>query len=390
MEYLIFSTLATLATVFIFYSWFLFPIIIVLLSRFFPQRKNHFPDSTSKILFISVIISAYNEEKNIRKKINNLLEQDYPLQNLEIIVASDGSTDMTNEIVKEFENVKLLDFKSNRGKALINNDAAEEAKGDVLFFTDAETILANDFISKASKYFLDQNYGCGSGDYTFESDEVFGQSESIYWKIEKKIRNSEFKIDILPFASGGCMLIRKELYKNISSHSDIDNILPLHVISEGKKVFYSREAKAYDKSVTSEKSHFKKRVRTTQRSLLDIASFIPILFRKKYFTIVLILISHRVLRWFTGIFLIILLISTLMLNNLDFGPIYIWKIFLFLQILFYFFGFLGFLKERVNLRIFYFDKVSSFVYSFILANISFTIAIYKILLGYRIDSWKSI
>ncbi|MCD6386268.1 glycosyltransferase, partial [Candidatus Sumerlaeota bacterium] len=94
---------------------------------------------------VSVIVAAYNEEKSIGRRVKNLLEQDYPKDKLEIIVASDGSTDRTVKIAKQFEKygvkigVKILDFKQNRGRAAVQNDGVKEAKGEIIIFTDAET-----------------------------------------------------------------------------------------------------------------------------------------------------------------------------------------------------------------------------------------------------------
>ncbi len=390
MLYIFLSFTATIATFLIVYTWIFFPLLVILLAKSFNNKNKFQNNETNKIFKISVIVSAYNEEKNIKKKLINLFEQDYPLSHLEIIVASDGSIDRTNDIVREFNNVKLLDFKKNRGKAIINNDAAKVANGEILFFTDAETILANDYISNASNFFINQKYGCGSGNYTFHSAEAFGKSESLYWKIEKTIRESEYRIGILPFASGGCMMIRKELYKEIPSHSDIDNILPLFIISKGMKVFYANDAKAFDMAVNSEISHFNKRLRTTQRSLADIVSYLPKLINGGYYTITFTIFSHRILRWFTGILLLIVLLSSIVLSEFEKGFSSMWNIYLLMQILFYFLGLNGFIKERTKINFSFFNRIISFIYSFILANISFTIAILKILFGQKIRSWKSI
>ncbi len=368
------------------YTWIIFPIFIYLLSNI---RKNYIVHKKKPdYLSISIIVSAYNEEKNIRKKIENLFELDYPRDKLEIIVASDGSTDNTVSIVSEYKEIKLLDFRENRGKASINNDAAEYSSGEILFFTDSETILSKKFLKNSIKYFYNEEYGCGSGNYTFETSEIFGESENIYWKIEKLMRKAEHILGILPFASGGCMFIRKDIYTPIPPYSDIDNVMPLQTLSQGKKVFYAEDSKAIDKSVTSELEHFNKRVRTTQRSFSDILKFIPILFNKKKFLIIFIIFSHRFLRWSTGLLMLLLLISTLLLTfNTNFNNHFFYYL-LYPQLVFYFFGLIGFLQERVRINPTYIGKLFSIIYSFLIANFSFSIAMVKILFGYKIKSWK--
>ena len=202
LNFLIFSSL--ICSLLIFYTWILFPIFIYFIFKI--VKNNYIKNNDKKCFSISVIVSAYNEEKNIRKKIENLFEQDYPKEKLEIIVASDGSTDNTASIVREYNEIKLLDFKENRGKATINNDSVYCSSGEILFFTDSETILSKNFLKNSIKYFYNEEYGCGSGNYTFESSEIFGESESNYWKIEKLIRKAEHAIGVLPFASGGSSL----------------------------------------------------------------------------------------------------------------------------------------------------------------------------------------
>jgi len=106
---------------------------------------------------------------------------------LEILVASDGSSDDTVALARRFENrgVRVLDYQVNRGKASVHNDAVREAMGDILLFTDAETIFDRDFIRNGIRWFRDERYGGGSGDLTFAFRDEIGKSENIYWKMEK-------------------------------------------------------------------------------------------------------------------------------------------------------------------------------------------------------------
>ena len=185
------------------------------------------------------------------------------------------------------------------------------------------------------------------------------------------------------------MLIRKVLYINIPAHSDIDNILPLYVISQGKKIFYAEDAKAYDKTASSEINQYKKRIRTTQRSFSDMISCLPSLIRKKNYSTIFILFSHRFIRWCTGIFLIIIFLITLTLSLYLQSDLYIWNIYLYIQLIFYLFAVFGFMNERRNIKISIFGKFFSIIYSFMIANTSFTIAICRMIFGYKITSWKS-
>jgi len=339
-----------------------------------------------KCPFISVIIAAYNEEKVIKKRIENLLQQDYPKDKLEIIVASDGSTDRTVEIAKQFEKygVKVLDFKENRGRAAVHNDAAKVAKGEILIFTDAETEFEKDFVQKIVKMYSIPEFGVGAGELVFRSPKMFGETESIYWKMEKKLRYYEYLLGILPFASGACFSIRKKLYEEIPLHSDIDNVLPLRAIQKGYKVFYCKNAVAYDYTVSTPKDLFRKRYRTALRSMTDILIEIPGLIKSKKFGILFILFSHRLLRWWSSPLFPLLFFLNLKL--LKYGLMY--QIIFGCQMAFYILVVLGAL-QRITTLPQPLSKISNTAYSFILANIAFVFATFSFLIGKKISVYRN-
>jgi len=339
-----------------------------------------------KCPFISVIIAAYNEEKVIKKRIENLLQQDYPKDKLEIIVASDGSTDRTVEIAKQFEKygVKVLDFKENRGRAAVHNDAAKVTKGEILIFTDAETEFEKDFVQKIVKMYSIPEFGVGAGELVFRSPKMFGETESIYWKVEKKLRYYEYLLGILPFASGACFSIRKELYEQIPLHSDIDNILPLSAIQKGYKVFYCKDAVAYEYTVSNAKQLFRKRYRTALRSMTDILSEVPNLIKKKKVGVLFSLFSHRLLRWWSSLLLpVLFFLNFKLLNN---GLLY--KIIFLSQVIFYTLALLYPLQNSFNLpRVII--RIFNTAYSFVLANIAFMFAIFSYILKIKITAYKT-
>ncbi len=388
---LVFTFWATIS--FIVYTWLFYMLGLYLLSKivkvfktsnyFMVETPNHL---TPQLPFVSVIVAAYNEEKVIARRIENLLEQDYPKERIEIIVASDGSTDRTVEIAKKYESqgVIVLDFKTNRGKASVHNDSVDVAKGDVLLFTDAETVFEKDFIINGIKWLANSKYGCGAGELEFYYKDEIGKSESMYWKIEKKMRYWEFLVEILPFASGGCFFIRKELYERIPPYSDIDNVLTLKTIAKGYKIFYAKDAKASDVAVNSSASFYKKRVRTTLRSFGDMVRCLPELFKKRKFTILWVLFSHRILRWLTGFFMgVVFLVNLLLVNK---GLLYVT---LFIcQLVFYFFVLLGWYGEYKDRKSLIY-KCGKIAFSFLLANLASSIGIIQLLRGSRILVWKN-
>lgn len=390
METILIYTFWTTAGLIV-YTWLFYPLGLYLLSRIVKLFRassylsvETFDDSSSELPSVSVIVAAYNEEKVIARRIQNLLEQDYPKDKMEIIIASDGSTDRTVEIAKQYESrgVKVLDFKENRGRASVHNDAVNVAKEEILVFTDAETIFEKDFLKNGIKWFKNNKYGCGAGEFTFYYRDEIGKSENIYWKIEKKMRYWEACLGILPFASGGCFFIRHELYEKIPSYSDIDNILTLSTVAKGYKIFYARDANAYDLAIQGARSHFKKRLRTTLRSMGDMLGYLPILIKKRKWITLWVLFSHRIFRWFTGVLMVMLFATNIIIVNQHL----LYSVLFSLQLLFYILAISGWYSEVKNKQTFLF-KISKIAYSFFLANLASTLAIIGLLMGKRISSY---
>ena len=267
---------------------------------------------------------------------------------MEIIVASDGSQDETVSKIMRYNNhrVKVLDFKQNRGRAYVHNKAVKSSSGEIIFFTDADTIFHSNFISKITQNFSDKKLGCIAGKLTFSIDNNSNSeiSESLYWKYERMLRYLESKLGILPFASGACMAMRKEIFEEIDLASDVDNIIPLTAITKGYKVSYDNSAKSFEKSPTTLSNQFKRRYRIAARTMRDILLFIPSILKHKKFSVLLVLVSHRLLRWWIGFSFPVILISNLLLLN--HSQLYTYT--LFFQIIIYSIAVAGWISEKMQ------------------------------------------
>ncbi|MCP4023525.1 MAG: glycosyltransferase, partial [Desulfobacteraceae bacterium] len=199
----------------LFYVYFGYYLTLKLLYAFI-QPTNTLIKKTAAPVFpqVSVVIAAFNEEKNIAARIKNLLEQDYPGQ-MEIIVASDGSNDNTVSISSQFKKfgVKVLDFKENRGRAKVHNDAIEDAAGDIVVTTDAETIFEKNFITQITAPFQDSRVGCTVGRlYFWDKKSGIAKAEGLYWKWEVRTRILQDKLGVLMTGTGACTAFRKILF----------------------------------------------------------------------------------------------------------------------------------------------------------------------------------
>ena len=181
---------------------------------------------------ISIIISAYNEEKVIAQRINNIKNLDYDFNKLELIIGSDCSSDKTNEILtqksQEHSWVRALIFSTRRGKATVLNDLVQLAKNEILVFTDANTKFDKNALTKLVSRFSDKTVGgvCGRLELEEPADHFEKSNrEKLYWKYETHLKNLEGNFGILIAANGGIYAIRKQLFVKFPDHEAITDDL---------------------------------------------------------------------------------------------------------------------------------------------------------------------
>ena len=186
----------------VFWTYLGYPCLLAVLARFSRRQLIIAPIEPS----VTVIISAYNEQKHIRQKLANTLSLDYPPEKLEIIVASDCSTDQTHDIVRQFQdpNVKLVILPQRGGKTAAQNAAVREARGEILVFTDATTLLQPDAIRQLVKGFADPRIGCIDAPHESLSEQgtLVGRGGSTYRSYETKIKDLEARVNSLIGVTG--------------------------------------------------------------------------------------------------------------------------------------------------------------------------------------------
>ena len=222
------------------YVYIGYPILLWALQAVFRSAPGRQPVEPS----VSLLVAAYNEAEVIADKIQNSLALDYPADKLEIIVASDGSKDATAEIVRPFavrENgrVRLLDFKQNRGKMAVLNDAVSELRRDVVAFSDASSMLAPDSLRILVQSFNDPRVGAASGVYRLlKKDQArLGSQEDLYWKYETFLKVQEAKLGAFTGAHGSLYAIRRALYPfpPLNTIND-DFTIPMRILERGHRL----------------------------------------------------------------------------------------------------------------------------------------------------------
>jgi len=324
---------------------------------------------------VSVIIAAHNEERVIGQRIENLLASGYPLDKLEIIVASDGSTDATIAESRQVNNhrVRVFNFE-RRGKALTHNRAVEKAKGEIIIFTDAEGSFDPSFILQTVECFRDPSVGCVTGNLFFQSEgDTISHSLDLYWELEKRVFGLESDLGILAAASGTCMAARKTLWRPLASTDDADFCTPLDVVLQDYRVVFAKAAVAYDVPWTSLKGEFKSRIRMTSQAFFGILARWGLRGWIRHPLVSFGLLSHKFLRWVSPFFMLSVFASNIYL--LKQGSF--WKLVFVLQLVFYATALVGGLGERLRVRI----PIASTIFSFCVANLGMALGVFKGMMG---------
>ena len=306
------------------HTWGVYTAAMLLLSRHLKGRSREDGREILPSYSVSFIIAARNEEAHIFRRIQNLAHISVGLREVEVIVASDGSTDGTCEEVLRAKEiwpfVTLLHFPQHVGRAILHNEAAKRSRGEILIFTDAQTEFHPDFLKIALSHFEDPKVGAVSGRiaYINQDQSSVTVSAGLYWRIEERIRDGESKLGILAFGTGAAFCMRRELYFPMQSpNDDVDYWETLSLVGRGFRVHYEPEAYAYDVIAPDLSGTHKVRAKRTAMAL---RSMVDGLFRFELWKrpgVLFCLFSHKLLRHFSPFLLLVLLAANILLVSKD-------------------------------------------------------------------------
>jgi cellulose synthase/poly-beta-1,6-N-acetylglucosamine synthase-like glycosyltransferase len=365
------------------YTYFGYPILMAILLKI---KRSKLVNKAEIFPPVSIVIAAYNEEKNIGAKISDVLNLDYPSENLEIIVVSDVSTDQTDEIVKSFagRGVKLVRLEKRSGKIDAYRNVLPDLKGEIIVFSDATSLLDRYSIGKLISNFNDPTVGCVGGllMYINPKNALVGKGERKYWSYEKRIREYESRLDSLPSVSGTLYAVRKELFpRDMKEYLADDLIIPLIVKKKGYRTVFEKCAICKDFTTITIKEEMAKRVRITVQNIRGLLDQLDVLNFFKYGIFSLLVFSHKVLRLLVPVFLLVLFISNVMLIIQH----YIYSLILLVQLLFYVTGIFGHqLNKKIKLT------VANTAFYFCLSNISIFIGILEFIKGNKVTTWETV
>ena len=387
---LIITVLATLILYWIYDGYGRFLQLMVLLKRdgsqaitaLVPKGAGHKNEDCWPTM--TVLLTVHNEETVIRRRIENILHCDYPANCLNVLIASDGSTDSTNEIVRSFSDRGVRLFESpGLGKTGTQNAALRSIESDLIAFTDADILFDADWCKQIARRFKDPHVGAVDGRALYEAptSDALQASQGFYWNYELKLRLLESQLGLLAVVAGACFAIRRNLFVTMDPAIGEDCIVPLDIVTQGYLVVHEPHAISRFDSEEDSSITLRRRIRMTLRNWQGTWTRSHLLNPMRHPGYAFALWSHKLLRWLSPLFLsmasccstVQLIVSPSPASALLFAPF---------GGLFALAG-IGWISARRHLQV----PGTGAAYSFLVANVAFLIGIWRAVTGHRIHSY---
>jgi len=263
----------------------------------------------------TLLIAAYNEENFISEKIRNTLALEYPEGKLEILFITDGSSDRTPEILKEYPEIKLLHQKERKGKVAAMHRAMEYVHTEIVIFTDANTLLNKDALIKISRHYADEKVGAVAGEKRVHFDvkaDAGAAGEGFYWKYESLLKKWDSELYSTIGAAGELFSVRRNLYSAVTEDTILDDfMISMLIAGKGYRIVYEPDAFAVETASENISEELKRKIRIAAGGIQAIVRLKALLNIFRYGILSFQYISHRVLRWTITPFL---LFTVLILN----------------------------------------------------------------------------
>ena len=358
---------------FIAYTYAGYPLLLWLISRY--RSRPSLRDRITPA--VSIIMAVRNEEKALPAKLANLRSLDYPMDRVQIVVVSDGSSDGTTRILREHgDTLEAIILEQASGKAAALNEAWKRATGEILVFTDVRQMIDANAISELAACFADPEVGGVSGELMLEG--ASGSPSSglgTYWNVEKLVRRLESASGSVIGATGALYAVRRRLYEEIPPGTILDDvIIPMNLVRRGNRVLFQASAIARDRLFADKGKEFSRKVRTMTGNyqLLWLAPWLlspanPALWRY---------VSHKFLRLLCPWILVLMPIAA----GMSAGPLY--QVAFASQVVFYgvaIFGALFPFARRI--------KLVALPSAFVMLNVAAALALYNFVTG-RNAVWR--
>ncbi|KAA0565839.1 glycosyltransferase family 2 protein [Bacillus sp. CH30_1T] len=360
-----------------------YPFSLKLIGKLYSERKLK-KDYTNQPT-CTVMVVAHNEEKVILDKLNNIIELDYPHEKIEFLIASDNSTDSTNDIVKQFikghedKKIRLYEVKARKGKTNAQNEAHKTVTTEYLVMTDANSIMERDSVKELMSAFTSDEIAYVSGRLSIvnqESSDVSG-AEASYWDSDMAIREIEGRIQTITAGNGAIYACRTIDYYDFNPIQCHDSAMPPLYALQGKRAIANHDAVAYEKAGEVIEDEFGRKVRMNRIILKYILPDLKILniFKYKWFSY--FYFGHRTCRYLLWIAHFIALLSNLFLISSS----WFYALTFAGQVLFYLLALLKMVTKTNN-------KYMTLIYYYCVTVIAQWVGVYNILMGKAKPFWE--
>jgi cellulose synthase/poly-beta-1,6-N-acetylglucosamine synthase-like glycosyltransferase len=364
------------------YTYLLFPVLVFLRGRLGRQRYH----SSEHTPTVSLIIAAYNEAQVIGAKLENVLALDYPHDRLEVLVASDGSTDGTEAIVAGYaaHGVRLFAL-PRQGKAGALNTVVAAATGEILVFSDANSLYAPGAIRALVRPFADPKVGGVAGNQRYQQSpqttSLTGVGETAYWGFDRRLKQAQSAAGNAISATGAIYAVRRSLFRPVAVGVTDDFYISTGVIAQGFRLVFAPDAVAYETVANAKGVEFGRKVRVITRGLRGVWLRRELLNPLRFGFYSLQLFSHKVLRRLV----VWPLLGLLLVSPLLWKRGWLYRSVLVGQLALYGCGLVGWLGgQRALSR----QKLFALPFYFCLVNAAALLATWNLVRGYRIDRWE--
>jgi cellulose synthase/poly-beta-1,6-N-acetylglucosamine synthase-like glycosyltransferase len=364
------------------YQYVGYPLLLAALAAVRGRRTTASYARDEDLPSVTLVISAYNEAEVLDGKIRNALAQDYPKDRFEIVVASDGSSDATNEIARSYadDGVVLHEYAVNRGKNLTLNDTLPRARGEIIVFTDANGMYQKEAIRTLVQSFADPRVGsvCGELVYKNFNDNPIAEGYNRYWELDQMQKRLESGLGSLLGANGSIFALRKSLCRPIPNDVCNDMVQPIWVAAAGHLCLYEPRALSFEAGSRNLNDELKRRSRIIGRGIRGIAAVWPDIVRQRAWLVGLELLSRKGLRYLTPLWFAMLLVG----SGLAGRPFYL-ALFV-LQLLAYAAIPAGFLLPEGPVK-----RLASPAVYFGIGNLAAILGWWKVLTGSELGRWQT-
>jgi cellulose synthase/poly-beta-1,6-N-acetylglucosamine synthase-like glycosyltransferase len=325
----------------------------------------------------SHVVAAHSEEDLIREKIEESLSALAGSNDCELVVVSDYSTDRTLEAAKNVESIQLVVAASTgpRGKAGANNEAVRLAKNAILVFSDVETRIPRESLSRLIAAFQDPCVGCAVAEIAFSNEhrDDVSAAAGLYWRFEMWLRSVESRAGLYATGSGPCMAVRRSAFKPLPPSGDVDFTTPLDVVDQGYRCVHVSGAYAFDSMPRDDRAEFRARVRMVAKNFGGTICRWGArnLIRRPLYSWAIY--SHKIMRWLAPFFMLVTLVSTLLLLRQG----WVYRVSMYLELAILLAACTGWYAYRRKTG----WPIVGQVYAFLLANVAFALGVLKVIAG---------